>query len=72
MPICKFHTLAEAGRAAKLDPGTEAFSRALYSVFRLAALFAPPQKLPPGVHKYRSIEEAQAQRIAWTRRNLRA
>jgi hypothetical protein len=44
----------------------EEFSRALRSVFRLAELFAPPQKFPPGVFKFRSIEQAQAQRIAWT------
>jgi hypothetical protein len=66
MPVRKFRTLDEAGRPQRYQPGTEEFSRALRSVFRLAELFAPPQKCPPGVFKFRSIEQAQAQRIAWT------
>jgi hypothetical protein len=70
MPIRKFHTLAEAGRPVRLEPGTEAFSRALHSVFRLAARFAPSQTFPPEVYKFRSIEQAQAQRIAWIRKKL--
>jgi hypothetical protein len=65
MPIRKFHTLAEAGRLQKLRPGSEEFSRALRGVFKLAARFAPAQKLPPGVYKFRSIEQAQAQKNAW-------
>jgi hypothetical protein len=68
MPVRKFHSLTEASQAQKLNPGTEEFSRSLRSVFRLAAQFAPPRKFPPGVTKFRSIEEAQAQRLAWMRR----
>jgi hypothetical protein len=70
MPILKFRTLEEAGRPVKLEPGTEEFSRALYNVFQLAELFGPPQSFPPGVFKFQSIEQAQAQRKAWTRRNV--
>jgi hypothetical protein len=67
MPIRKFHSFAEAGQAKKLNPGTEEFSRTLRSVFYLAAQFAPSRKFPPGVTKYRSIEEAQVQQLAWMR-----
>lgn len=69
MPVRKYRTLADAGRARRIQPGSEEFSRALRTVFRLAAKFSPAQKFPPGVYRFRSIEEAQAQRIAWTRGN---
>jgi hypothetical protein len=67
MAIRKFHSLAEAGRVQKLNPGTEEFSRSLRSVFRLASQFAPLQKFPSGVIKFRSIEEAHAYWLAWKR-----
>jgi len=67
MPIRKFRTLDDAGHPERLQPGTEKFSRALRGVFRLMARFAPAQRFPPGVFKFRSIEQAQAQRKAWTR-----
>jgi hypothetical protein len=67
MPIRKFRSLAEAGQVQKLNPGTEEFSRTLHSVFYLAAQFAPSRKFPTGVTKYWSIEEAQAQQLAWMR-----
>jgi len=70
MPIRKFRTLAEASRPIRLDPETEDFSRVLHSVFRLAALFAPAQTFPPGVFKFRSLEESQAQKTAWIRKTL--
>jgi hypothetical protein len=71
LPIRKFRTLAEAGRVQKLEPGTEEFSNALRSVFRLAAQFVVSQKFPPGVTKFRSIELAQAQKLAWMRRTYK-
>jgi|WetSurMetagenome_2_1015567.scaffolds.fasta_scaffold279906_2 hypothetical protein len=69
MPVRKFQALEDAGRFQKLDPGTEEFSRALRSVFCLAARFAPSQKFRPGVLKFRNIKEAQAQRRACMRKN---
>jgi hypothetical protein len=68
MPIRKFRTLAEAGRARRIQPGTEEFSRALRVVFQLSDRFASSQKFPPGVYKFRSIEEAQAQKMVWMHR----
>lgn len=65
MPVRKYRSLSEAGRPERLQPGTAAFSRALRCVFRMAAFFAPATKLPPGVHKFRSIEEAQAAKKEW-------
>ena len=65
LPIRKFHSLDEAHRAQRIVPGTAEHSRALRSVFWMAARFAPDRMPPPGVHKYRSVEEAQAQRKLW-------
>jgi hypothetical protein len=67
MPIQKFRSLLEAHKALRVRPGTAEHSRALRSVFWMAARFAPERRPPPGVFKYRSIEEAQAQRKAWAR-----
>jgi len=64
MPVQKFRSLLEAGKKKRFQPGTAEFSNALRSVFWMAARFAPPQKLPPGVYKFRSIEQAQAQKKA--------
>ena len=68
MPVLKFRSLSEACQAKRLQPGTKEFSLALRSVFWMAARFAPNQKFPPGVHKFRTIEQAQAQKRAWVRR----
>jgi len=65
MPVRKFRTLIEASRPEKLEPGTWEFSLALYNVFRLTEIFAPPKAFPPGAYKFRSIEQAQTQKRAW-------
>jgi hypothetical protein len=70
MPIHKFRAFAEAGRPTKLKPETEEFSRVLHSVFRLAAIFAPIQSFPPGVYKFRSLEESQANKMEWIRKSV--
>jgi hypothetical protein len=69
MPIHKFHSLIEASGFRKLEPGGEEFSRALRSTFYLAARLSPSPAPPPGIIKFRNIEEAQAQRLACRRRN---
>lgn len=71
MPLRKFRSLDDAGRPERLQPGTEQFSRALRNVFGLAARFAPAPQFPPGVFKFRSIEQAQEQKKAWIRKTPR-
>jgi hypothetical protein len=71
MPVHKFHTIAEASRPTRLEPETEEFSRVLHGVFRLAAILAPIQTFPPGVHKFRSLLESQARKMDWIRRSLK-
>ncbi|PYV86801.1 MAG: hypothetical protein DMG05_18845 [Acidobacteria bacterium] len=65
MPIKKFRSLDDIRKALRVEPGTLEHSYALRSVFWMADRFAPKQQLPPGVYKYRSIEEARAQRTTW-------
>ena len=67
MVVRKFHSLSEATQAKRLQPGTAEFSQALRSVFWMANKFAPHRQLPPGIHKFRSIEEAQASKKSWER-----
>jgi hypothetical protein len=65
MPVQKFNSISEIGKRKKLQPGTPEFHNALRSVFWMAQRFAPSQNLPPGVHKFRNIEQAQKQKRAW-------
>lgn len=67
MPVRKFRSLSEAKQAKRILPGSVEFSRALRSVFWIAATFAPVQKAPPGVYKFRSLEEAQTRKKTWAR-----
>jgi hypothetical protein len=48
-----------------VSPGTPEHSRSIHAVLALVSVFAPKRNLPPGVIKYRSIEEADAQRESW-------
>lgn len=71
MPVRKFRSHDEARRALRLDPGDpdliERIHRHWLRMDQLAGL--PP--FPPGVHKYRSIEEAQAARRSFEIRRAR-
>ena len=67
MPVRKYRSLEEAVTPVRLLPGSAEFSRALRAVFWMAGRFAPPAGIPPGVHKFRSIEEAQARKRSWAR-----
>ena len=67
MPVRKFPSLAEAEQAKRILPGSVEFSRAVRAVFWIAATLSPMRNAPPGVYKFRSLEEAQAQKKAWAR-----
>jgi hypothetical protein len=66
MAVQRFHSISETGNTCRHQPGTAEFSRSLRAVFWLAALLAPSGKIPPGVYKFRSIEESQARKQAWS------
>ena len=66
MPIQKFHSLKEM-EISWVKPGTAEHSRSIQAVLALVSLFAPKRRLPPGVFRYRTVEEADAQREFWER-----
>lgn len=66
MPIRKFRSLEEM-EVSWLRPGTPEHSRSIQAVLALVSMFAPKRRLPPGVFKYRSVQEADAQREFWER-----
>lgn len=62
MPVKKYRSLSEAPPLRYIPSETKEHWLALRSVFWMANQFAPPQARFPGVHKYRSLAEAQADR----------
>lgn len=70
MPVRKVRSLQEMEDSLWREPGPELW-RAIDSVWRFAARTFP-RKFPPGVYRYRSIEEAKAQREIWEEADFRA
>ena len=67
MPIKKYRSLSEIPPVLFVPPGTKEHWLALRSVFWMAGRFAPAHACSPGVHKYRTLAEAQADRRFRTR-----
>lgn len=66
MPVQKFRTHEEARRALWLSPGDPQIPRRMRTAFHMAIWLYPVTR-PRGVHKFRSIEEANAERKLWKR-----
>ena len=66
MAVQKYRSVEEM-EVSWVAPGTEQHHRAVEAVFTLVALFAPRRALPPGVFKYRTVEEANSERERWER-----
>lgn len=64
MPVQKFRSLDEAQRALWGNPCDGHYLRRLAWLFRLADRLAP-RHYPRGVHRYRSMAEANEAREAW-------
>ncbi|HLA76941.1 MAG TPA: hypothetical protein VJU18_05100 [Vicinamibacteria bacterium] len=71
MPVRKFRSLQETEDALWRPPGDPKLWRAMASVWDFAARTCP-RHFPPGVHKHRSIEDAQALRERWEAEDFRA
>ena len=71
MPVRKFRSVEEMGGEIWRPTGTPELERAIARVWSFAARTVGA-RFPPGVHKHRSIEEAQQQRESWQDANLRA
>jgi hypothetical protein len=71
MPIRKFRDVSEMEETLWHERADAALFRAIASVWDFAARTCP-LTFPPGVHRYRSIEEADADRERWEDANFRA
>ena len=65
MPVTKFRTHEEARRALWIPPGDPRLDTIIPFVWKLALELAGPCPFPRGVRKFRSIEEANADRAYW-------
>ena len=65
MPVRKYRSIEEMEDVLWTEPGSPEHGRAIQAVIELVNFFASKKQLPPGVFKFRSIEEASAQREAW-------
>lgn len=66
MPVKKFRSLQDAQEALWMDPRDPTHLRKLAALWRLARALAP-RRYPSGVHRYRSIGEANLARDEWER-----
>jgi len=72
MPVRRFESLDDARRALWVDPSDPRLGERICRLWERTRRLAPPLGIPRGVRKYRSIEEANADREAWTRKRVRA
>lgn len=71
MPVRKFRDVSEMEDTLWYERADPSLYRAIAGVWDFASRTCPLQ-FPPGVHKYRSIEEADAERERWEDSNFRA
>ena len=71
MPIRKFRDVSEMEPSLWYERNDPALPRAIARVWGFAARICPLQ-FPRGVHKYRSTEEADADRERWEESNFTA
>jgi hypothetical protein len=65
LPIERFRSLNEMQAAPWVEPGTPEHSRSLRTILWMVSWFAPKRDLPRGVFRFRSADEAFAQRVRW-------
>jgi|KBSMisStandDraft_5_1062788.scaffolds.fasta_scaffold4042622_2 hypothetical protein len=66
MPVYRFRTHEEAHRSRWMKPGDPRIGPTLSQVLYMGARLYPRAR-PAGVHKFRSIAEANAWRATWPR-----
>ena len=64
MPVRKFRSVEEMNQPIWRRPGDPELYRAIASVWEFGRR-TNPRRFPPGVHKYRSIEEMSRARDQW-------
>jgi hypothetical protein len=70
MPVRRFRSHEEARRALWMDPGDPGLPGRIRRLWERSRKLAP-LGIPRGLRKFRSIEEANAEREAWVRRRVR-
>ena len=70
MPLKKFRDISQMKRTA-YRPGSAELLAVIRQVWGFSERICP-LRFPPGVHKHRSIEAAQAVQKTWQRVNARA
>jgi hypothetical protein len=70
MPLRRFRSLEEMEDSLWRSPGDPELWRAIERVWDFAERTCP-RRLPPGVHKHRSLDEAQALRHEWEEKDFR-
>lgn len=70
MPVQRYRSVEEMPPPSRGDIRDPAYREAVRRLLALTAALAPPA-IPPGVHKYRSVEEASAARARWEREAAR-
>ena len=70
MPVKKLTSLEEAEDACWCDPASPELWRKICAVWSFSRRVAP-QSFPPGVHKSRTIEDANERVIEWERRSAK-
>jgi hypothetical protein len=71
MPVRKFRDVSEMEDTLWYERADPALPRAIAGVWDFAARMCPLQ-FPRGVHKYRSIDDANADRERWEEANFQA
>jgi hypothetical protein len=69
MPVRKYRHVGEMDRNSWYQRGDPRLFRAIEAVWKLGQTLARPS-FPPGVYRFRSIDEADEQRVRWERRNI--
>ncbi len=71
MPVRKYRSVEEMEGNTWRRPGDPLLFRAMRSTWDFARRTLRPT-FPPGVHKHRSIEDAECQRQEWEQANFEA
>ena len=71
MPIRKFRSVEEMEGNTWRHPGDQQLFRAIQGTWDFARRSLRPS-FPPGVHKHRSIEDAERLRQKWEQANIEA
>jgi len=71
MPVKKFRSVADMPDPPRRQPGDPALYKAIAGLWEFSR-HANPRRFPPGVYKYRSIEEMNRAQEQWLAEHVAA